>query len=58
MKYGEQYKYGLALDAKYGAGTAAKLSKMAQESHQFTRGELEEIIADAKTLIAFYETTA
>lgn len=58
MRYGEQYKYGLALDLKYGEGTARKLLKMSQDRHQFTREELEQIKADAKALIAYYETSA
>lgn len=58
MRYGEQYKYGLALDLKYGEGTAQKLLKAGREAHQFKRDELEQIKADAKALIAFYETSA
>lgn len=53
--YGEQYKYALAVDLKYGDGTAAKLAKMAKVPHQFTREELLQIIHDAKEGIAFYE---
>lgn len=54
--YGEQYKYALAIDEKYGEGTAAKLAKMAQTPHQFTVEELQQIIHDAKEQIAFYES--
>ncbi len=57
MEHGNQYKYGLELDKKYGPGTADKLSKLAQEHHKFTVGELQEIISDASTQIAFYERT-
>ena len=53
---GEQYKYGLELDLKYGDGTAEKLSKMAQEYHKLTLDELNEIIESSKNAIAFYES--
>ena len=56
MRYGEQYKYALALDLKYGEGTADKLVKMAKEYHKLSVEELDEIIASAKEGIAFYET--
>lgn len=52
---GEQYKYGLAIDEKYGDGTAKKLAKLSQEYHKFTREELEQVIADSKEEIKFYE---
>ena len=52
---GEQYKYGLNVDLKYGTGTAKKLMKMSAVPHQFTTEELQQIIDDAKTAIAFYE---
>lgn len=52
---GEQYKYGIALDNKYGAGTAKRLAQKAQEYHKFTIDELEQIIQDAKEEIRFYE---
>lgn len=55
---GEQYKYGLALDEKYGEGTAKKLAKLAQTYHKFTVDELEEIIHDAKAEIDWYENGA
>jgi hypothetical protein len=45
---GEQYKYGKALDLKYGDGTAERLEKKAQEHHKLTIGELEEIIKESK----------
>ena len=53
FNHGEQYKYALALDLKYGDGTAARLSKTAQEHHKFTTSELEEIIHDAKEQVKF-----
>lgn len=48
---GEQYKYGLALDEKYGDGTAAQLHGRRFETHSFTREELEGIIKYAKDYV-------
>lgn len=48
---GEQYKYGLAVDAKYGIGTAEKLASKAQEFHKLTTDELEDIINEAKSFL-------
>jgi 5-methylcytosine-specific restriction endonuclease McrA len=53
--YGEQYKYAKEIDLKYGDGTAKKLSEMAAQSHPFTIEELEQVIADSKEAISFYE---
>lgn len=55
FKYGEQYLYSKALDAKYGDGKADELMSRRHETHKFTIGELEEIIHDSKEQIAFYE---
>jgi hypothetical protein len=55
MEHGRQYKYSIELDLKYGDGTAEKLSKLAREHHKFTVSELQQIISDASTQIAFYE---
>lgn len=52
---GEQYKYSLALDRKYGEGTSARLHKAAASLHQFTVEELQGIIQDSKTQIKYYE---
>jgi hypothetical protein len=51
---GEQYKYSLALDMKYGDGTAAKLAKQSKETFKVTREFLEGVIKDAKTEVDFY----
>jgi hypothetical protein len=48
---GEQYKYGKALDLKYGDGTAESLLSRRYETHKFTVQELEQIIEDAKEYI-------
>lgn len=55
FKQGNQFAYGLALDLKYGDGTAKKLHDQRFDTHKFTTDELLEIIADSKTQIDFYE---
>lgn len=55
LNHGEQYKYSLAVDLKYGDGTAQKLLDMAKVSHRFTVDELQEIIDNANEGIKFYE---
>lgn len=52
---GEQYKYSVAVDIKYGEGTATALMSRRSILHKFTRQELEEIINDAKTRIEYYK---
>jgi hypothetical protein len=52
---GEQYKYGLAVDLKYGDGTAKKLQKQSQQYFKVTREFLEQVITDAKEEIRYYE---
>lgn len=51
---GEQYKYSLALDLKYGAGTATKLHQKAKQLHPFKREELEAIIEETRQQLDFY----
>lgn len=51
---GEQYKYGIALEDKYGKGTAEKLQKKSQEYFKVRRDFLEDIIREAKEQIDFY----
>ena len=48
FKQGEQYKYGKALDIKYGKGTADKLMSQRHTEKRWTREELEKIITDCK----------
>lgn len=55
FKQGNQYAYGLALDEKYGDGTAQKLHAQRMNSKKWTIPELEEIISDAKEQIKFME---
>ena len=46
--------YRNGLDMKYGTGTGRRLSKIGTALHKFTCEELEEIIADSRTEVAFY----
>ena len=55
MKYGEQYLYAKALDDKYGSGTAERLMAQRFTTHKFTVEELQSIVDDSKTQIAYYE---
>lgn len=55
MHHGKQYQFGKEIDLLYGNGTAEKLYKLSKIPHQFTTQELEEIIADSKEQIRFYE---
>ena len=48
---GEQYKFGLALDAKYGEGTAEELEYLARTIHKVSRVEYEEQISYYKNLV-------
>lgn len=54
FKSGEQYAYSLALDKKYGDGTAQRLWDQRFSTHKFTTTELESIISDAKEQISYY----
>ena len=48
---GEQYKFGLALDAKYGEGTAEELEYLARTIHKVSRVEYEEKISYYKKFV-------
>jgi hypothetical protein len=52
FRYGEQYLYALAIDDKYGDGTADRLMQQRFSTHKFTVQELQEIIDYAKQGIA------
>ena len=56
FKSGEQYLYSIALDKKYGDGTAQKLMAQRHEIKQFKTYELQEIIDNAKEFISWYES--
>lgn len=54
---GEQYKYSLALDLKYGKGTAHKLHELSKQYFKVRRDFLEQVISDAKEEILWYESS-
>ena len=54
FKHGEAYEYAIALDKKYGEGTAAKLHARRFETHKFTVQELLDIIEEAKANLENY----
>ena len=48
---GEQYKFGKALDKKFGVGTAEKLQHKSREIQKFSRVDYEEKISYYKSLV-------
>ena len=48
---GEQYKFGLSLDAKYGEGTAEDLQHKARKIKKFSRVDIEDKISYYKLLV-------
>ena len=48
---GEQYKFGLALDQKYGEGTAEELQFKARQTIKMTRSDYEEKISYYKSAV-------
>ena len=48
---GEQYKFGLNLDAKYGEGTAEELQFKARQIQKFSRVDYEDKIGYYKDLV-------
>jgi len=51
FRYGEQFKFGVNLDKKYGVGTAETLERMARFTIKFSNDELAEKIAHYKETI-------
>ena len=51
FKSGEQYKFALALDAKYGEGTAEELEFLARTIVKFTRVDYEDNIRYYKSVV-------
>jgi hypothetical protein len=51
FKQGEQYKFALNLDAKYGEGTAEHLEGLARTTVKISRIEYEEKITYYKSLV-------
>lgn len=52
---GEQYKYSLFVDRKYGPGTAKKLEQLARINKSFKSWEYEEMIANYTAKIKQFE---
>ena len=50
--WGEQYKFSLALDAKYGEGRAQELEFLARTTLKISRAEYEEKISYYKNLVS------
>ena len=48
---GEQFKFGLNLDAKYGEGTAEELQLKARQTQKFSRVDYEDKISYYKELV-------
>ena len=51
FRYGEQYKFSLALDQKYGSGTAEMLLIRAKQILKISDFELEDLIIRYKNLV-------
>jgi hypothetical protein len=51
FRYGEQYRFALNLDAKYGEGTAEELEFKARQITKFTRADYEENITYYKSAV-------
>ena len=51
FRYGEQYKFGLALDGKYGEGTAEELEIVARKKTKINRWQYEGEISYYKELV-------
>ena len=51
FRYGEQYKFGLGLDGKYGEGTAEELECLARTTIKIGRVDYEEKISYYKSIV-------
>ena len=51
FKQGEQYRFALQLDGKYGEGTAEKLMYLSHQGIRFSRGDYEEKISYYKSCV-------
>ena len=51
FKSGEQYKFAINLDAKYGEGTAEELELLARGTWKITRVEYEDFVSYYKDLV-------
>jgi hypothetical protein len=51
FEQGEQFKFGLRLDGKYGEGTAKELEFLAKQIYKFSRFDYEEKISYYKDAV-------
>ncbi len=51
FKQGEQFKFGMSIDAKYGSGTAEELQFLAHQTVKYTRVDYEEKISYYKSTV-------
>jgi hypothetical protein len=51
FKQGEQFKFGMNIDAKYGSGTAEELQFLAHQTIKFTRVDYQEKISYYKSIV-------
>jgi len=54
FKYGEQYKFSIELDIKYGSGTADKMLQQSKQIVKFSTMDLEDLIIKYKNLVDEY----
>jgi hypothetical protein len=54
FKYGEQYKFSIELDHKYGSGTADKMLQQSRQIVKFSTMDLEDLIIKYKSLVDEY----
>ena len=54
FKYGEQYKFSIELDQKYGSGTADKMLQQSKQIVKFSTMDLEDLIIKYKNLVDEY----
>ena len=51
FKAGEQYKFGLNLNAKYGEGTSEELELLAKQTWKITRTEYRDFVFYYKSVV-------
>jgi hypothetical protein len=54
FRYGEQYKFSVALDKRYGPGTADKMLQQSKQIVKFSTIDLEDLIIKYKSLVDEY----
>jgi len=54
FKYGEQYKFSIELDQKYGSGTADEMLQQSKQIVKYSTMDLEDLIIKYKSLVDEY----